>query len=71
MLTCVSLQPYAQDRPPMGEPPSFEEMDTNGDGELQMDELRGPLADQFDQLDTDNSGGLSAQEIPEPPKPRQ
>lgn len=60
---------YANERPPM-DPPSIEKMDTNGDGELQKDELRGPLADDFDKLDLDGSGGLSADEIPEPPAKR-
>lgn len=51
--------------------PSFEEMDANGDGELQLEELRGPLADDFDKLDADGSGGLSEEEVPPPPPRRQ
>ncbi|MDN3678868.1 hypothetical protein QWZ04_00760 [Vibrio tapetis subsp. quintayensis] len=52
------------------DPPSIEKMDTNGDGELQKDELRGPLVDDFDTLDLDESGGLSSDEVPEPPAKR-
>ena len=52
---------------PMGPPPSFDEMDTNGDGELTSDELRGPLAEHFSDFDKDGSGGLSEDELPSPP----
>lgn len=51
------------DRPP--QPPSFEQMDTNGDGELSKDELKGPLLDDFDQFDKDGSGTLTEEELPE------
>ncbi len=49
-------------------PPSFEEMDTNGDGLLSKDEVRGPLLDDFDKIDRDGDGFLSESEIPEPPE---
>ena len=54
-------------RPP---PPSFEEMDKNGDGELSRDELKGPLLNDFEKFDTDGSGTLSQSELPEPPEKR-
>ncbi|WP_086980777.1 EF-hand domain-containing protein [Vibrio aphrogenes] len=52
-------------------PPSFEQMDTNGDGELSKDEVKGPLLDDFDQFDKDGSGTLTEDELPEPPQGRQ
>lgn len=57
------------DRPQ--QPPSFEQMDTNGDGELSKDELKGPLLDDFDKFDADGSGTLTEDELPEAPKGRQ
>lgn len=73
LLSCCFMSQHASanERPPEGEPPSFDEMDQNGDGELQQDELRGPLVRDFDQLDSDQSGGLSQQELPPPPPRRQ
>ncbi|GAL36829.1 hypothetical protein JCM19240_2898 [Vibrio maritimus] len=52
------------------QPPSFEEMDVNGDGVLTKDELKGRLLDEFDELDNDGDGALSESELPEPPKRR-
>ncbi|WP_112479698.1 hypothetical protein [Vibrio variabilis] len=51
-------------------PPSFEEMDTNGDGVLTEDELKGRLLDEFDKLDSNGDGALSESELPEPPQRR-
>ncbi|WP_067866848.1 EF-hand domain-containing protein [Neptuniibacter marinus] len=51
-------------------PPSFEELDINGDGELSKDELKGPLLDGFDKFDTDGNDTLSKSELPEPPRPK-
>ncbi|QBF83814.1 hypothetical protein EXU30_14820 [Shewanella maritima] len=51
-------------------PPSFEEMDTNGDGVLSQDELKGKLLEEFEQLDLDGNGKLSEDELPEPPQKR-
>ncbi|MDG3085193.1 hypothetical protein P7F88_03385 [Vibrio hannami] len=70
LASFFSVQTMANDQPPQGQPPSFEEMDTNGDGELQADEVRGPLADHFDEFDKDSSGGLSEEELPPPPPAR-
>ncbi|MGR5142042.1 hypothetical protein ACQKPX_10235 [Photobacterium sp. DNB23_23_1] len=67
-LACGSLPTLANERRPA--PPSFEELDTNGDGVLTKDELRGPLLDDFEKFDKDGSGSLSEDELPEPPKGR-
>ncbi|MGR5555990.1 hypothetical protein ACQKQC_06790 [Vibrio fortis] len=67
LTSTFALQACAEGRGGPREIPSFEEMDTNGDGELQLEELKGPLADDFDKLDADGSGGLSEEEVPPPP----
>lgn len=50
------------------QPPSFEQMDSNGDEMLTKDELKGPLLNDFDRFDVDSSGSLTKDELPEPPK---
>jgi len=67
----LSFQAFANPPQPPGEMPNFDEMDSNGDGELQVSELKGPLAKDFDKLDKDGSGGLSEEEMPSPPPHRQ
>jgi len=52
---------------PQGKPPSFAEFDINGDGELTKDELKGPLARDFERLDLDKSNSLTLDELPKPP----
>ncbi|MDR9826597.1 hypothetical protein RCJ22_13360 [Vibrio sp. FNV 38] len=60
----------AANQPPR-QPPTFEEMDSNGDGLLSIDEVKGPLKEDFDKFDQDGDGFLSESELPEPPqKPR-
>ncbi|WED22909.1 hypothetical protein L3Q72_05810 [Vibrio sp. JC009] len=75
-LSLLSLQAFTSENsqgegPQGGNPPSFSDMDTNGDGLLQKDELRGPLADEFDRFDQDGDGALSEEELPPPPPQRQ
>ena len=43
-------------------------MDTNKDGKLSKDEVRGPLQDMFDKLDTDSDGFLSPAELAKAPQ---
>lgn len=38
-------------------------LDANGDGKITRDELPGPMAEAFDQIDTDKSGDLSVAEM--------
>ena len=66
-LLSVSVLPVQakENSPP---PPSFEAMDTNGDGELSANEVTGPLLEDLHQLDTDGNGTLSKSELPQPPK---
>ena len=43
--------------------PTFTQLDANSDGALAKEELRGPLLAYFTELDSDNSGTLSAAEF--------
>lgn len=65
LLCLTAASSYAQgDRPA---PPSFSEMDTNGDGVLTTDEIdNNRLLEMFDTFDQDGSGSLSEDELPEP-----
>jgi hypothetical protein len=51
-----------------GKPPSFAEFDINGDKELTKDELKGPLARDFERFDLDKSNSLTEDELPKPPE---
>ncbi|QQA43649.1 EF-hand domain-containing protein [Pelagovum pacificum] len=54
----------AQGLGPMGmEPPTFESLDTDGDGQLSEAELRAPVQERFDAADTDGDGTLTAEEM--------
>lgn len=44
-------------------------MDANGNGQLEKAEVRGPLADNFDQVDTNQDGVLSREELEKAPRP--
>lgn len=44
---------------------SFSELDTNGDGQLTLEELTARPADHFASADTDGDGGLSVEEMTE------
>jgi hypothetical protein len=54
-------------------PPTPEEtmtkMDTNKDGKLSKEEVKGPLKDDFTKIDTDKDGFLSSEELKKAPKP--
>jgi len=45
------------------------QMDTNGDGKLSKDEVKGPLKNDFSKIDTDEDGYLSKTELENAPKP--
>ncbi|MGR5140272.1 DUF1566 domain-containing protein [Photobacterium sp. DNB23_23_1] len=46
----------------------FTQMDTNNDGKLSRDEVRGPLKRDFDKLDTNRDGYLTRNELPQRPR---
>jgi len=56
------------------ERPTFEQllekMDENDDGKLSLKEVKGPLADHFDQIDTNEDGFITEEEFSKAPKPK-
>jgi len=57
-----------------GTPPSFDqmlsEMDANNDGKLSKGEVKGRLAEDFDNVDTDNDGFITESELENAPRPQ-
>lgn len=45
------------------------EMDSNKDGKLSKDEVKGPLAKDFSKIDTNEDGYLTTEELKKAPKP--
>ncbi len=45
------------------------QMDSNKDGKLSKDEVKGPLANDFSKIDKDEDGFLSEEELKNAPKP--
>lgn len=62
-MAAPSDQGFSGGRPP--EPPSFSELDSNGDGLISRDEAASipPLADHFDDIDSNSDGYLTEQEL--------
>lgn len=48
---------------PMSADKIISQMDTNGDGKLSTDEVKGPLKNGFSKIDSNNDGYLSQEEI--------
>lgn len=56
---------------PMSADKLISQMDTDGDGKLSSDEVKGPLKNDFSKIDSDGDGYLSSQEIEtNAPKPQ-
>ena len=72
-LTTVSEAQAQRDGRKPGNPPSAEkllkEMDSNADGFLTIDEVKGPLSDDFKKIDANKDGLLSIEELQKAPKP--
>lgn len=49
----------------------MEHMDTNRDGKLSKNEVKGPLANDFSKVDTNSDGFISKDELIKAPKPKQ
>ncbi|WP_243730176.1 EF-hand domain-containing protein [Marinomonas balearica] len=79
----LSFSTFAQDRPEPptggmgGQPPSFSDFDQNGDGYISLDETRGPMQDDFNEIDANSDRLLTETEIdlfmknrrpPQPPR---
>ena len=66
----------AQDKEKGGnqKPPTFKEllkeMDSNKDGKLSKEEVKGPLKDDFVKIDTDKDGLITEAELEKAPKPK-
>ncbi|MFS4492179.1 EF-hand domain-containing protein [Maribacter sp. 2308TA10-17] len=64
----------SQNRQERRKPPTFEEMieqmDANEDGKLSKEELKGPLKDNFDKVDLDEDGFITAEEFEKAPRPK-
>ncbi len=63
----LATQALAQTPPqkPSGDhkPPSFSQMDTNGDGVLSESELQGPMQRDFSKIDADGDGSVTESEL--------
>ena len=46
------------------------EMDSNNDGKLSKDEVKGPLLNDFSTIDTNDDGFLSKEELENAPRPQ-
>lgn len=54
---------------PMSVDQIFETMDTNNDDKLSKDEAKGPIANDFSSIDTDEDGFITKTELEAAPKP--
>ena len=64
----------SQNRQERQKPPTFEElieeMDSNEDGKLSADEIKGRLKKDFAKIDTDEDGFITAEEFEKAPRPK-
>ncbi|WP_299325963.1 EF-hand domain-containing protein [uncultured Maribacter sp.] len=69
----ASSYAQSQNRQERKEPPTFEElierMDTNEDGKLSEDEIKGRLKKDFTKIDADEDGFITEEEFKNAPKP--
>lgn len=49
---------------------TFAKMDSNKDGKLSKEEVKGPLLNDFSKIDTNNDGYISKEELAKAPKPQ-
>lgn len=75
LTVCMSNSSFAQSQGRQQKtPPTFselvKEMDANEDGKLSEEELKGPLKDNFDTIDTDEDGFITEEEFDKAPKPK-
>ncbi|MFH0226315.1 EF-hand domain-containing protein [Vibrio furnissii] len=65
--TLLSASAMAQnqpsDRSEMGPPPSFSDIDSNGDGVLTQDEVQGPMQRDFSDMDSNSDEQLTETEV--------
>ncbi|MGJ8593556.1 MAG: YHYH protein [Aquaticitalea sp.] len=72
LMSCKSNQEKKEQQEPNGQRPSsaqlISEMDSDEDGKLSKNEVRGPIADDFMTIDSDNDGFLTIEELNEAEK---
>lgn len=72
ILGCSSTEKTSQNEPVGGAPPSTDEtfarFDSNKDGKLSSDEVKGPLKKDFAKIDTNGDGFISKEELNKAPK---
>lgn len=74
-LFALNMNAQPSDRKERGKkPPTFKEllekMDTDKDGKLSKNEVKGPLKEIFKKIDTDEDGFISKNEFEKAPKPK-
>lgn len=73
-VSCASQKNKTKDdKPRGGQEPDITrllaEMDSNADGKLSKSEAKGPLQNNFSQIDTNNDGFITREELANAPKP--
>lgn len=74
LLSSADMFGQNRDNSKSKERPTFEQllekMDENDDGKLSLKEVKGPLADHFDQIDANEDGFITEEEFSKAPKPK-
>lgn len=74
LLSATNMYGQNRDNGKPKERPTFEQllekMDENDDGRLSLKEVKGPLADHFDQIDANEDGFITEEEFSKAPKPK-
>lgn len=73
VCSCKSTKETGNNRSSQGGQPSvaeiFSQMDSNKDGKLSKEEVKGPLLNDFAKIDMDSDGFISKEELEKAPKP--
>lgn len=66
----ISAQSQGERKEPPTATELMKQMDADEDGKLSKDEVKGPLKDDFADIDTDEDGYISTKELEDAPKPK-
>lgn len=73
-IGCLQTTQAQSQKREQKKPPTFSEllkdMDKNEDGKLAKNELKGPLKENFSEVDTDEDGFITEEEFKKAPKPK-